>query len=269
MSEFPLEVEYLSPWGDRWPLTSVEHRGVFIREGSLRSFMGDVERTAAAGFRGAGQRTTSLAVKPLEVGFTVCVVPGEEAERLWLDWLRSWSYTSPGTLIVRNTSLGDVRMSVWLRGVGEPDQLTNGEQWWGGYPSVEMTVAADGGLWWAGPVASRPLPSAASSQVVRVANSGDWFVRPRVRWQGAGAAVTMPSGARVTLPTTTAPRSLILDMSESCAVVDDSGVLDKGVWRRLAGGVVPEAVPPGGVREYRIEGRSQLLWRVPVLRPWR
>ena len=69
-------------------------------------------------------------------------------------------------------------------------------------------------------------------------------------------------------------RWLLLDESESCAVIDANDKLDRALWLATRPGVVTEGVPPGTERTYKVRrtAGSRIVaveWRPGYLDPWR
>lgn len=239
------EVSWHGVDGSVWPLLDVAHRGVFLKRNpvELRSSGGDpvsgVLELVVADNNPDGRE----------------LAPIDETVRLWR---RSWSRHTFGTLRVNDPGSWET----WL-----PLRLSESV---GSLPAVD----AHGFEEFTQAVVSDPAhpywrrTRVYSSPSFKVANAGEYETWPRVRWVQGGTLV-MPSGASVTLPSVSSPRTLFLDPFESCAVVDDSGVLDRELWRRLRGQVTPEPIPVGEVREFTIPGGAQLLVDERVDDPWR
>ncbi|WP_288833664.1 hypothetical protein [uncultured Corynebacterium sp.] len=236
-------VTYVGVDGSVWPLTARDHEGVFLQATP------DELRAEGDGGPIAGSLDLVVADNSPE---------GEDLEPVWVTeraWRRAWSVREFGTLRVDDGEGSDhwlrVRLSVPISGFPEVSPE--------GFVEFSQAVVADVSVW------SRRFEFVGSS--VLVANSGDVDVWPRVRW-GLAGELTMPSGAVVQLPEVPSPRTILLDPSESCAVVDDSGVVDEPVWKGLRGKVFPEMIPAGQAREFQLPEGATLIVHEGVVSPW-
>lgn len=230
-------VSYRGVDGSVWPLTEWSHRGVFLKEGALALAPGEEE--------GAG----------LSGGLSLVVADNapDGAELVEIDetmqaWRRAWSPRLYGSLVVVGA---DEAAETWARvrlAAPIPDLTVIGPE---GFEEFEQQVVAESRRW----LRTEVLPG----PEVTVFNAGDWEVWPRVRWQ-AGGVLVLPSGARVSLPTVPAPRTIWLDPGLGCVVVDDDGERDVDLWRALRGEVFPEVVPPGEGRVFRVPASAVVSW---------
>lgn len=228
--------------GSVWPVTAWEHRGVFLKA-EPTDLQADEE--------GVISGSLELVVADHQPGGEVLPAISETMSR----WRRAWSKHRDCTLQVENES---DTLTLQLRASGVV----------AGFPSVEMegfeefsqpvtTVAHSAWL----RHSTRPGPQ------VQVVNAGDEEAWVSVRWTEGGQLV-QPSGATVTLPSVPSPRTVVLDPSESCVVVDDSGVVDRPLWVDLRSRVFPEPVPAGKARDFTVPAGAQVLFDERVDDPW-
>lgn len=236
-------VSYLGVDGSVWPLTARDHGGVFLQATP------DEMRSEGDGEPVSGSLDLVVADNSPD-GFELDRVRVSERR-----WRRAWSPRLFGTLRVEDDEGQDywlrVRLASAISGFPEVDPE--------GYVEFSQEVVGESAWWWHTSVL--PGPSAV------VTNSGDVDVWVRVRWEKAGVLL-MPSGAVVQLPAVSAPRTILLDPSESCVVVDDSGVVDEPVWRGLRGKVFPEIVPAGESRTFGLPDGAVLMVDEGVVSPW-
>lgn len=117
----------------------------------------------------------------------------------------------------------------------------------------------DGGVW---------LQPYTHTGNVIVTNSGDVAIWVKIRWQGAGGVVTMPSGATFTLPTVTSPKTLWLDPGESNLITNDDDTIDETLWKQLRSQVFPESIKPGESKTITTPATATVLWEVGYFDPW-
>lgn len=232
--------------GSVWPLTESRHLGVFLGR-------------APVGLRSSGDW------EPV-AGSLELVVADNDSDGRKLDdinvtmrkWRRAWSMHNYGTLRINDPGSWET----WIRlRLSEPiPDLPDVDS--EGYEEFVQAVVADPKFpWW---VRTRTYRETS----FEVANAGDYETWPRVRWK-QGGTVRMPSGATISLPTVPQWRTIHLDPYESCAVVDDSGKLDRPLWRQLRNRVFPEALPVGAARRFSIPSGAQLLVDERIDDPWR
>lgn len=254
-----MDIVYESPFGDVWPLAA-GHRGVFIKENSLDDLCGDSEDVSTSPTGAPGQQFDGLNVKAMTgtLGCWVQEWEGDSLDEVSANFRSSWSRTQPGTLRAVSHTLGGVFTQVRLAKSMPPLPVDLREV--DGY-DLQFSVIADSGVWWMNPLTG--------TGTVTVTNPGDVPVYPRIRWKGAGGKVTLPSGASFTLPAAQESRIVSLDNADSCAVVDEKGVLDRALWRALHPTVMPEGIPVGQSRTYTLPDGSELLWNIGVFDPWK
>lgn len=255
------DITYTDPFGGMWNLTArgVSGPRVCLAADGLEGLVGATEKQSVSTVGTAGYRVTGHNI--VEMGGTLrtmCIADdAESVAQLARRWRAAWSHHSPGQLSIDGTSLGRLTASVRLHETPAPPANRPGSA---RVLYVDVAVAVDDGLWWTGALGGEGT--------VEVSNPGAVMIRPQIRWKGAGGVVVLPSGAVFTLPSTTFPRLLSLDNAESCVVTDERGRVDRRLWKQLAAQVLPEGVPPGQRREYRLPAGARLEWRVGVLDPW-
>lgn len=253
-------LRYVAPSGREWPLMAEAHRGVWVNEDSFEELMGLRADTAVTAAGVPGQRVTESQFTP--IGFTLaCTVVGRvdrPADLVWADFRADWVATTshtPGVLLLDNDGGSLLRIPVRLNGrlPGPPRNPSELE-----VLSVMVPVVGDGGRW---------LQRLTDTGSVTVTNVGVGVVWPEIVWQGAGGAVTLPSGAALTLPPVAEERRLLLSPWESHAVLTPAGDLDPALHSTLD--VVGEGVPEGTSRTYAVPVGARLEWDLGFLDPWR
>lgn len=237
-------VELVGVDGSVWPLTSVEHNGVFLKaEPTSLSAESDGEPVS-------GQLDLVVAD---HLPFGEELRPIRETSRLWRN---AWSVRKWSKLVVKDDEgLGpyflDVRLSTHIDDFGEVDP--------DGFVEFSQAVRGKTSSW------SRTVRH--EGDVVRVANTGDVDSWPRVRWDKAGV-LAMPSGATINLPAVESPRTIWLDPRESCVVKDDAGNIDREIWLALRGSVFPEVLPADDeYREFGLPDGAVLFYEIGES-PW-
>ncbi|MCX7491466.1 hypothetical protein OS127_02840 [Corynebacterium sp. P6129] len=268
---------YTSPSGRTWHLSRYTHEGVFVDEGGVEGLVGAVEEQVFASVGRAGQRLAGQQAQPLSGGLSVSVVGTADRSVMdaWLEFRADWSVRVPGTLTVVSPVLGSVSTPVRLREVpAAPTKFLEP----GAGDSMSLRLVGDDGVWWGSWL--RVVSSGGDVSSVTVTNPGDVTVWPRLRVdRGCTGTITLPSGKQVSMTVPddderAAGRWLLLDESESCAVLDENDRIDRALWLETRPGVVTEGVPPGTERTYRIQraagdGTVAIEWRPGYMDPWR
>ncbi|PRQ10637.1 hypothetical protein C1Y63_10610 [Corynebacterium sp. 13CS0277] len=254
------ELNYQGIDGSVWKLFDRDSPAI-VPEGTMEGLVGQIQERAIVPVGAPGQLLQGVTIEAMRGGFDVLLrvdswepgVLGTLVSR----FRRAWSTTQYGVLQIVGGRLGSVQARVRLETpiaayVTDPDNVAD--------TTVHVGLVADGGVWWS--------DTLRAGGTARVSNPGDTAVWPRVRWEGSGQSVILPSGAVVRLPSTSTPATLVLDNAQSCVVVDDAGRVLTSLWRELGGRVLPEGVPPGQMREYRLSKGAELQWQLGVLDPW-
>lgn len=234
-------VTYVGVDGSVWPLTTVDHDGVFLQATPSDLTVEDEKLSGSLDLVVADHSPDGVNL-------------GELSE-IEARWRRAWSSRVFGTLRVDD----EERPSAWIRvklASPIPSFPDFGAE---GYQDFTQSIIAEGDSWFR--TYEFPGPS------VMVVNGGDVDGWVRIRWQEVGE-VTLPSGASFILPTVPTPRTIVLDPHESCVVLDDDGNIDRSVWKSLRGNVFPEMIPPGEQRAFTIPAGSSLLFDEGVMSPW-
>lgn len=230
--------------GSIWPLTSVEHAGVFLKAEPV-DFAAEPESGKTTGTLELVIADNSPTGKPLR--------PISVSKR---QWHNAWSLRKWSKLIVSGGDGGqdyfmEVKLSSPIPDFSELDPE--------GYVEFLQSVIGRSKSWLR--AVSHHAP------IARAANTGDFDVWPRMRWQQAGVLV-MPSGAAVEVPAVDSPRTVWLDPKESCVVKDDAGVIDRDLWISLRGNIFPEVLPADDqYREFHLPDGAVLLYEVEES-PW-
>lgn len=241
-------IRYLSPDGQITIDTSAR-KEVFIEYDTLAGFVGQFEDTGIESVSMSGQRVDyrDRRVLPTEGSFTLVM----KSRAAWVEARRGFSTREAGTLIIEGQSRCQLPVTLseslpapsFIPGVGA---------------RVEVNLICREGAW--------RIPASSTGPRVEVTNFGESPVWPRVFWEGAGGQVTLPSGAKFTLPSVTSGRVLHLDRWRAGQVYDMNGVLDRDSTREV--GAVCEQTPPRSTREYQIPVGARLEWEVEVFDPW-
>lgn len=247
-------LHYVSPGGFKADLTP-RGAGAFLLPEGFSGLVGQADDTSVSSVLFPGQTFGGLVVKPAtgELRFGLRGPKGS-LSRMWSSFAKLWDRQRKGTLIL-SSDMGSVSTEVRLsESIGPPPSSLKGLTY---SPGLNVSLISDSGVW-VGPLMH-------DVGAVGVENPGDVPVYPHVVWSGSGGQVVLPSGAQFMLPAVQGERRLLLDDSESCAVLND-GALDRSVWP--ISGVMAEPVPPGGSRTFTVPSGARLEWRVKYLNPW-
>lgn len=237
-------VELVGVDGSLWPLTAVEHHGVFLKAEPL-ALAADVDDETVTG------QLELVAADNLPFGGQLR--PIRETSRKWRN---AWSLRKWSKLVVSGGDVGldyflDVQLSAPIPDFSEVDPE--------GFVDFSQAVRGKTRSW------LRTVRH--EGDVVRVANTGDVDAWPRVRWVDAGRLV-MPSGAVINLPAVESARTIWLDPRESCVVKDDAGNIDRELWLALRGSVFPEVLPADDeYREFGLPNGAVLFYEIGES-PW-
>lgn len=252
-----------SPTGVSFDLTSGA-QGVTAEEDAFLEMVGDAEDYAVSSYGASGHFVSGVVIAPFSGSIPVRIQAigdtGGGIAREVFAWRRAWSrHPHELTRVDISTPFGDV-FSAWMRlgaVMPAPPEDPRGLSNWG----FETNVICDKGLWFS---AER-----AETGIVTVTNSGDSVIHPKIRWHGPGGKLTLPSGISFTLPPTGEPRTLDMDPMQSMSVRADDGTMDVELWERMLAQGWPESVPVGTSRTFQVPASAKLIWRTPVLDPWR
>lgn len=239
------EVTFYGVDGKVWPLTAVQHRGVFLKENPVELRTSGEEAVAGS----------------LELVVADNDPEGRELHEIadvMREWRGSWSRRNYGTLRIEDSGAWESWLPLRL---AEPiPDLPSVDP--AGYEEFTQAVVSD---------PHHPYwrrTHVYDQRTFTVTNAGDHETWPRVRWK-QGGTVTLPSGVALTLPTVGEWRTIFLDPFESLCVLDDKNRLDRALWRQLRHKVYPEPIPVGEVRTFGIPAGAQLIVDERVDDPWR
>lgn len=125
---------------------------------------------------------------------------------------------------------------------------------------LQPKIVSLSGAWWG--------PKQTATGTTTITNTGEVIVRTAIRWEGDGGTVTMPSGARFTLPPTPTERILQLSDDESCVVTYPNGLEDRTLWRQMEGAVMPEPIIPTDHATMTVPDGATLEWHLGYSHPW-
>lgn len=245
--------------GGTWDFTQDWAAG--IKSGGVDGLIGSTADVTATPLSGVGQVVLSQLIEPMHGAVTFhCRAAGRrDAGQVAADLRAAFSpLIGRENTLVLSSPLGDAETQVRLQGaISTP---VEDPSWDDVVLNVQVPLVADKGLWW--------LPEQSATGTVTLRNKGDVPVWVRIRWEGAGGPVYLPSGARFTLPAVTAPRTLFLSREYSMEVRDDRGIVDKPLHRKMRA-APPELIMPGKTGRVVLPAGATVLWREGVLNPWR
>ncbi|QPK78260.1 hypothetical protein G7Y31_06630 [Corynebacterium lizhenjunii] len=243
----PCTLTYISPGGASYELFTGRYKEPFIEQDSLTGFVGTFEDNPVetVGVPGARVDFRDRVIRSIEGEFAAVVFNRAQ----WAQLRRDFSTRRAGELVL-DCGQGAYHLKVRLRAPLPapsvvPDLGTR----------LVVGLVADGGVWES--FVSAPGP------VVTVTNPGDVPIWPVVVWNGAGGAVTLPSGVQFRLPAVTQEYRLPLDRLAGGRALPTSGdgapvVVD----------MVGECVPVDQTRTYRLPSGARLEYTIGVFDPW-
>ena len=253
------DVTYTDPSWRVWAL-SAESWIVGLKAGGLTGLVASPEAVAFQAVGVAGQVVAGLRIPPASGSLAVLARAegGRSAMQVAADFRRAFAFAEPlGTLSVASP-VGQVMAKVRLSGGIAPPEVDDDTA---EVVSMDIPLTIDSGVWWKEPVTS--------TGDVTVTNQGDVLIYPKISWNGAGGALTLPSQAVVELPAVSASRTIDLDPLHSRQVLTNTGTVDEALWKQLRGKVLSEGIPPGQSKTYLLPAGASLTWQEGVLDPWR
>ncbi len=252
------KIRYYSPEGHEWVLIGDEWLAG-IKSGGIDGLVGDGDDVTIARVGDVGQSLDSFQPKPMTGTLTV-FVRGDDAadvDAVWAGFRSGFSRTQQGTLVVESPSQV-LSAGVRLSGpIPAPDEdPTSG----GLVRDVQVPLVADRCGWW--------TDWQSATGTVTVTNWGDLRVWPQIRWNGSPGTVTLPSGAKLSLPRAAEQRVVSLSMSQAGFVTDKDGASDFKLRQQMRG-AYPEGIPAGEKRTYQVPQGATFEWQIGVLDPWR
>nr|DAV90253.1 MAG TPA: tail protein [Caudoviricetes sp.] len=247
---------YVSPDGASFALTGGQ---IEVAEGGVDKLTGSVKERAYVAVGMPGQLLESHVIEPIRGALTLVIdsTPTKPAEVLAFELRRAFSHYRLGQLAVA-TPRGVARLRCRLDGT-----ITDPAEVYSRSSGLELRIplVADEGVWKVGPY------TGTGTGKINVSNFGDTTTYLEITWQGNGGSITLPSGATLTLPTTSDRRHLLLNPTDSCAIIDDASGVDHALWQQIP--YLPEGVPAGGQRTYQLPAGATATWYVSALDPWR
>lgn len=256
------EVALVDWSGRRWDLTNGTEGVLLLADGPVElKTRRSTEGARLAGVPGQVVRRGASLVEPVTatLNFVLCPSAADTSmAELWPAWHEAWNFDVPGRLEYR---VGDkparwVEVRLGDEGIDQPGRSPLGQE----MVAVDVPVVSDSGLWFE----SRST----TGNKVTVTNNGVCPVWPRIRWKGAGGALTLPSGGALTLPASSTERVLYLDPVESGVVVDTAGSVDERLWASVRSHFVTEPVPVGQTRVYQLPDGARAEWECGYNTPW-
>lgn len=242
-----LNVVLISALGDEWRLSGTgQDSSVLSPYGSLVELRANVSRSDLPVPGGAGVLPGARRFGPIstELEFFLKARDGEALEEMHRRLRQGWAAatrSNPCVISIESDNpLSPLAFELVVDGVlpGVPVDMRRRSA-----ETLRVPVVCFDG------VAKSSVMAGTGS--VTVTNHGDVPVWPKIRYQGAGGAVTNPSGAKFTLPRATA--ETIIDLDPRMLRLD---------------GAFPESVPPGGAGVWVLPAGAQLEWTLGVADPW-
>lgn len=253
------DVRYVSPGGEVWNLVGDEWVAG-LRAGGLEGLTASANAVTVESPGVPGQRLAGLRFGAA-TGSLKVFVRGDgrhPAGEVWARFRACFPFRPPFGVLTVGSPFGEVSARVrYPGGASGVERDPEGAE----FVPLEMPLVNDDGVWW--------LALQRATGNITVTNFGDVYVWPLIRWNGAGGAVTLPSGATFTLPAVQSERGISLDPLKSRQVLDQDGAVDDALWRQLRGVVLSEGIPPGGTRTFVVPDGAVLEYQIGVVDPWR
>ena len=126
------------------------------------------------------------------------------------------------------------------------------------FDTLDVPVAWDDGYW--------RVPMRGKGATVEVFNPGVTRVKVWAVWK-TGGTLTLPSGARLSLPTVAETRRVLLDRRKGFPVTALDGTPDRVLQKRLWGQMVEERVMPNTTGVFKPTPGGWLEWELGVPEP--
>lgn len=263
-----LLVEYESPGGRLWELTAPgadRGKNLFLLPGGLSNLSGRVEWEEVESVTGYGVRPPhrrAFKTPPFDVTLTLGMrAPRGEMESLSRRWEQDWSYTDPGTLILRSVTGG--RYEAKVTDPVFPDWPSN----LNGLTYLETSVTARVR---AGHYLGKWETWGMGTHTIRAKGHAPLSPSSRLVWDGGPASIGFPSGVNVTLPTVTGgTRYINLDRGMMGQVTLPDGTVDSAVWSALQSSIKGVSLTPGEQSIWHVGSGLQLQIAPRYISPWR
>ena len=252
-------ISYTSPSGRTWKLESGKNRGIFLAPEGITGMSGDADDNALTSVGIPGQQFSTLTIKPLTGVLTTTIVPTEDTTiaQLLARWRTDWSRTTPGTLTIAAPT-GVLTTKVRLAAAIDPPKKQPNKA---KTLSITTQITADSGLWKTQPTTHHGTAT--------IHNPGDVITWPTIAWTQSDT-LTLPSGATITLPEATTQKILSLNPIDSRIVTNTDGTPDQETWQKVAPGLIPEGIPPGQYRTFKVtKTTTSITCSCFFLDPWR
>lgn len=247
------ELTYISHTGKSFHLYGGQ---IEVAEGGIEKLVGVVKDQTHTTIGMPGQTLESQILDPIRGSLTVLVesAPGLDADGLSRQLRGAFHHRKYGQLVLA-TPWGPARLKVRSDGILPEPTEVNGR---GTIKEMRIPLVSDDAVWRLGPYESTGR--------AEINNIGDVPVYVEVIWQES-AGIFLPSGAFVSLPAADSPRRMLLNSWDSCVVLDENGAEDPVIWDQIE--VIPEGVPPGQRRDFRMASTVKVRWEIGILDPWR
>lgn len=244
----------------QWPLTGYGVRGVFLEYEGHSGLAGGVEASPQA-LVGTTVKSTDGVASPMEIPLNLVVASHTakwgahgSVSALAQRFAKGCSPIDPGRLIVERGDgpRWELPATAVFPGLPSPNMVDGAQRF-------QLALSSPDGLWRSAYSSKEPS--------VTVTNSGDATTYPTIVWKGAGGRVTLPSGAKFTLPQTQQPRMVRLDPAESTEICFPNGQADPAM-RTLLWGTPVEGVPRKQTKKFLIPQGAELHWEIYSYTPW-
>lgn len=256
------KIRFISPSGELFDLTEPEWE-IALDQGGLTGFVGETSEQATI-FPGVpGQVVENLTIGKMTGSLTVSTrsrgtVTAVQVWERFRSACRMATVAQPATLTMESLTRGTISARVRAEKVPSiPDLDPDSDSLIEG---MKIDLVCDDGHWLSSPITGQGT--------ITVINSGDVFVAPKIGWSGGGGRVELPSGATFTLPASPERRVLDLNPRESLLVTTAAGVVDDALWGQLREVALPEGIPSGQSRTFKLPEGAELSWRLGFLDPW-
>lgn len=226
----------------------------FLLKGGIADLKGAIEARTTVIPEVPGQIFDGITIKPFTFGVTMVVYPTEEmpmdkAMRKTRQIFSAFDYSTcriagtgiPVGLKVRLESIIPAPSQDTAKGIAE---------------EITITLTADEGIFW--------TDQHENSGKTTIVNFGDCDLWPEYQWQKT-ATITLPSGAKITLPETPTPR-VLRTTRHQVSITDLAGKPDRELLKKL-GTIWPEGIPRKETKTYEITQHCSIKWRIGYLDP--
>lgn len=250
-----LTLELVSPEGKTYNLFQPGAQ-IGVPAGGL-DLTAQLQRTTHEALSYPGSYEENVSFKEMTGSITFQLFAGnQDLETVYLDLCKAIRTNATSTLKAGVNSVvrtAEIKLSESLPTPDIVPALVNEMQ-------LQPKIVSLSGAWWG--------PTQTATGTTTITNTGEVIIRTAIRWKGDGGTVTMPSGARFTLPPTTTERILQLSDDESCVITHPNGTPDRHLWEQMEGEVMPEPITPNDTATITVPPGATLEWHLGYTHPW-